>query len=718
MPDMPSKNVKWFGSKLNKAALDAAYKATIAAAIAAISLGAATSLSAQTWRQVGPPGGTVITLEADSHDTKKLYLGTSDGHVFVSNDEGAKWQLLSRIGTGQDDVITHILVDPRDAKRLYASTWTLYSGGGGVYRSDDAGKTWTVVGLAHETVRALAQSPTTPNILLAGSLTGVYRSVDDGATWTLITPAKHEDLRNFDSVAFDPHDDNILYAGTYHLPWKTTNGGKDWFPIKTGMIDDSDVMSVIVDPKDPNNVHATACSGIYHSTNGAQTWSKYKGIPFVFRRTQLIRQDPQNPQVLYAGTTSGLWKTTNENDWKRVTPGDWVINAILIDPKHPDRLILGTERQGVQISENGGATFTSSNLGFQHQHILDVAIDHENQERALVVLTFDTDAFLATHDGGTSWSALGSGLKRTELKHVYAAPGGWWASLNNGGWMKYNETAHKWEKAGLYIPEPTPVAATTPAATPKTKKGAAATKKTTTTTAKHATPKEKAPQFVAVQVNDMAFGNEAWFAATTGGILISKDHGATWKNAGTESFLKQPATSLEATLDGTQIWAISQRTLIYSADGGAHWDNQDLSFAAAGNLRLHHVDANNLFITSNMGLYGSGDNGKTWNRSDVRELQFQDVAGNGDAMVLSLQKHGLLASFDSGKSWKRVDDPLADGYFPVVRVRRNGALVAASATEGLLSLELEKEKHASNTGSSGSGSAMMLSPDATQKPKN
>ena len=689
-------NAKWFGSM----------------AVAAIGMAAAVSSPAQTWRQVGPPGGTVISLEADSHNIKKMYLGTSDGHVFFSNDEGAHWQLISRIGTGQDDVITHILVDPRDSNRLYASTWTLYSGGGGVYRSDDAGHSWHVIGLAHETVRALAQAPTNPKILVAGSLTGVYRSTDEGANWTLISPAKHEDLRNFDSVAFDPRDENTIYAGTYHLPWKTTNGGKDWFPIKTGMIDDSDVMSIVVDPTNPENVHATACSGIYHSVNAAQTWTKYKGIPFVFRRTQLIRQDPQNPQVLYAGTTSGLWKTTNENDWKRVTPGDWVINAIVIDPNHSDRLIIGTERQGVQISENGGATFTSSNAGFQHQHILDVAIDHENQARALVVLTFDTDAFLATQDGGNSWSALGPGLKRTDLKHVYAAPGGWWASLNNGGWMKYDETSKKWIKAGFYIPEATPVAATSPATT-KGKKGVPA-KKSTTTTAKRTVAAKSKATFVAVQVNDMTFGSEAWFAATAGGILVSKDHGATWKNAGSDAFLKQPATSLEATLDGAQIWAISQRSLLYSADGGAHWESKDLSFASAGNLRLHRVDDSNLYITSNMGLYTSRDAGRNWNRSDVRELQFQDVAGSGNAMVVALQKHGLLASFDAGKTWKRVEDPLADGFFPVVHVRRNGALVAASATEGLLTLELEGRSASSTSG----GTAMLLTPDGVQKPKN
>jgi photosystem II stability/assembly factor-like uncharacterized protein len=651
-----------------------------AVALATMAFATAGTTPAQTWRQVGPPGGTVITLEADPHDLKKIYLGTSDGHVFSSVDEGAHWQLLSRIGTGQDDVVTHILVDSRDSNRLYASTWTLYSGGGGVYRSDDAGHTWNIIGLPKETVRALAQSPTHPDVFLAGSLTGVYRSLDSGTSWTRITPEHHDDLRNFDSVAFDPHSDDIIYAGTYHLPWKTSNGGKDWFPIKTGMIDDSDVMTIIVDPNNPDNVHATACSGIYHSVNGAQTWTKYQGIPFAFRRTQLIRQDPRNPQVLYAGTTSGLWKTTNEKDFKRITPGDWVINAIIIDPKNPDRLILGTEREGVQISENGGATFTSSNVGFHHQHILDVAMDKDNAARALVVLTFDSDAFLVTKDGGTSWAPLGPGLKRTDLRHVYAAPTGWWASLTTGGWMKYDETTNKWVKAGLYVPEPV----ATPAAA-----SAAAKSKTGTKTAARPAPKAKTPvpQLTAFLVNDMAFGSDAWYAATAGGVLVSKDAGKTWKSVAKDEFVKQPAQSLEISADSAQVWAVSQKNLLYTADNGATWSAKELSFAAAGNLKLHRLDDANLYLTSNMGLYASHDAGRSWNRADVRELQFQDVAGNGNAMVLSLQKHGLLVSFDSGKSWQRLNDPLADSYFPVVRLRRNGGLVAASATEGLLTLE-------------------------------
>ena len=669
--------------------------------ILCLALGVATAapLPAQSWRQVGPPGGTVISLGADSRDANRLYLGTSDGHVFTSSDEGAHWQLLSRIGSGQDDVITHILVDPRDSNRLYASTWTLYSGGGGVYRSDDAGRTWKVIGLAKETVRALAQAPTNPKILAAGSLTGVYRSMDEGATWELITPAKHEDLRNFDSVAFDPRDENVIYAGTYHLPWKTTDGGKNWAPISKGMIDDSDVMSIIVDPANPENVHATACSGIYHSVNGAQAWTKYKGIPFVFRRTQLIRQDPQHPETLYAGTTSGLWKTTSEaGEWKRITPGDWVINDMVIDPKNSQRVIIGTEREGVQVSENGGATFASANTGFHHQHILDVALDQERPERALVVLTFDTNAFLATKDGGNTWAPLGPGLKRTELKHVYAAPTGWWASLNNGGWMKYEEASGKWVKAGLLVADST----ATSSASSKTKKSAAA--KRPVATAK--------PQFVAFPVSDMSFASEAWYAATTGGVLVSRDHGVTWKLAGKDELGRQAVQSLEASSDGSQVWAIAQHNLLHSSDGGIHWEGKELAFAAAGDLRLHRVDDANLFITSNMGLYASKDAGRTWNRQDVRELQFQDVAGSGNAMVVSLQKHGLLESLDYGKSWQHVSGPVGEGYFPVVRVERNGTLVAASATEGLLALSLEPSTHAADNSN---GAA--VTPSGAQKPQ-
>jgi photosystem II stability/assembly factor-like uncharacterized protein len=314
------------------------------------------------------------------------------------------------------------------------------------------------------------------------------------------------------------------------------------------------------------------------------------------------------------------------------------------------------------------------------------------------VLTFDNDAFLATGDGGTTWKALGPGLKRIQLKHVYAAPTGWWATLADGGWMKYEESTGKWVKAGLFVPEP---AEPVDVKTTKIVKG----KKTTVT--KKVTPKAKAPQLFALQVNDMSFASDAWYAATAGGLVVSHDSGKNWKSVSKDDFVKQSAQSLEVTADGSQVWAISQKNLIYSADAGANWEAKELPFATSvSNLRLRRVDDANLFITSNMGLYHSNDSGRTWKRSDVRDLQFQDAAGSGKALVASLQKHGLISSTDGGKTWQHVNGPYADGYFPVVHVRRDGSLVAASATEGLLSFDPQ------NRSADGSVGVSALTPSA------
>jgi photosystem II stability/assembly factor-like uncharacterized protein len=95
----------------------------------------------------------------------------------------------------------------------------------------------------------------------------------------------------------------------------------------------------------------------------------------------------------------------------------------------------------------------------------------------------------------------------------------------------------------------------------------------------------------------------------------------------------------------------------------------------------------------------------------VRDLQFQDAAGSSGALLVSLQGRGLLASTDSGRSWQRISDPLAEGYFPVVRSSRSGALVAVSATEGLLSFEPDSHS------ASNSGGSSLFAPSTAQQQK-
>ncbi len=83
--------------------------------------------------------------------------------------------------------------------------------------------------------------------------------------WERISPKDSVEIHEIESLAVDPANPNIIYAGTWHLPWKTTDGGKNWTSIKQGIIEDSDVFSIVVDPKQPNVVYLSACSGIYKS---------------------------------------------------------------------------------------------------------------------------------------------------------------------------------------------------------------------------------------------------------------------------------------------------------------------------------------------------------------------------------------------------------------------------------------------------------------------
>ncbi len=240
--------------------------------------------------------------------------------------------MRGRVGNRTDAVISRMVSAPPKGERIYASVWFQEAGaGGGVFGSDDGGRTWRLLGLPAEAVRALEIAPTDENLLIAGTRSGVFRSSDAGKNWERISPAGDEELRNVDSVAIDPADGRVIYAGTYHLPWKTTDGGKNWKPVTAGLIDDSDIMSMRVDATNPARLYLSACSGIYRSEDRGGMWTKLQGIPYAARRTHSIVQDGKDPQTLYAGTTEGLWVTRDGGEsWKRTTPKEWVINTVAV----------------------------------------------------------------------------------------------------------------------------------------------------------------------------------------------------------------------------------------------------------------------------------------------------------------------------------------------------------------------------------------------------
>jgi photosystem II stability/assembly factor-like uncharacterized protein len=632
---------------------------------------AAAPAAAQVWRSMGPPGGDVRSLAADPHDPARIFLGTADGHVFGSADAGESWELLGRAGDRNDGVVMAIRVDPRDAQTLYVASWKMDpEAGGGFYRSRDGGRTWELAGLAGLHVRALAQAPSDPDILVAGTRYGVYRSRDAGTTWKRISPEGHEEIRNLDSVAIDPRDPDIIYAGTYHLPWKTTDGGRRWVSIHQGMIDDSDVFSIEIDRTNPRRIYASACSGIYRSDNAGALWQKIQGIPYSARRTHVIRQDPVRAATVYAGTTEGLWRTTSAGAaWQRLTPRNWVINALVIDPARPERLVVGTDRLGVMVSDDGGKTFRASNRGFHHRQIVSLALDRDpaRQGRVLAVLANAPEPLLATEDGGQTWEPLGPGLSTEGLLGVYASPDGWWAALERGGLMRYDEQAGRWVAAGTVTGE---------AAVVRDRRG-------------YLVP-ARGPRPLVQRVVDLAFSREAWFAATPQGLLVSRDLGRHWERFAFAP-LDLPVSSVRVSPDGRDIRIISLRGMVFSRDGGQTWTWHDLPFGSGGAQRLEVVDDATVLATAHKGLFISRDGGHSWTLagSGLPAAPVQALAVLGDTFLASMQTGGLYLSTDRGYTWRRVEGLLAEGFFPVVTTDDSATYIfAASSTEGLYSVDL------------------------------
>ena len=366
------------------------------------------------WLAVGPFGGDVRSLAADPNNHKRMYLGTRTGQIYLTKDGGESWSLLPGFHAASDWVVDGIVISPADPAVIYASAWSVGRETGGVFKSADAGATWTELeGIRGQSVRALAMAPSSSKTLVAGSLQGVFRTDDGGATWRRISPAGHQEIRNVESIAIDPRRPDVVYAGTWHLPWKTSDGGAHWASIKNGLIDDSDVFSIIVDGAHPETLYASACTGIYRSDSGGEQWRKLQGIPYSSRRTRVLMMDPQDPSTVFAGTTEGLWRTKNGGEsWARLTSHTLVINAVAIDRADSRHVYLGTDQSGVAESHDGGESFSSSNRGFAQRQVSSIVADPARKGRYYAALVADGQlgSVMLTDNYGGSWRPAATGL--------------------------------------------------------------------------------------------------------------------------------------------------------------------------------------------------------------------------------------------------------------------------------------------------------------------
>jgi photosystem II stability/assembly factor-like uncharacterized protein len=663
------------------------------------------------WEVTGPWGGDVRALVASPSDSNLLYLGTADGQIFQSSDGARSWRRLKPGLDKRGLSVDNIVIDPRAPQTIYAGTWAVARDeSGGVFKSVDGGQHWKLLeGTKTMSVRSLAIAPSDSNFLIAGSanddpnLNGVFRSIDAGNKWERISPVGDKEIRNIESVAIDPRDTNIVYAGTWHLPWKTMNGGATWKQIGNqiaGMINDSDIFGISVDANQPNIVYVNACSGFYRSMNAGEKWFKFPGIPFSARRTYVLLPHPTIPSVIFAGTSEGLWRSKDGGKrWMLLTSKTLVIRSIVVTPDSPNRVVIGTDDFGVRISENLGTDFNESNTGFIHRHVLAIMPDATENGRLLASVFHDGTggSVFSSVDGGESWQSSSTGLAGRDVFSFYQMPDNpsiVYAGTNTGVYRSTDRGA-TWAFTGVEQVkkvEPPParntrspraesnlsprslgryqtVVASKRAAKQKVKKPAQKRP------AKKEKPKVEvtlAPGFVQLtrQVDDITSfvdtdGQSGLLAATMDGLYRTLDDARGWQKVSIEGYPSDaPVFSISTHKDTPRkILAGTKQGLFISNDGGQSWQHSERgpSDVSVKAIAQDPRDAQLIIIGTNQYIFRSTNGGRTWVRrgGGLPSGDFTSVVINptnpDEVMAAEYSRGGVYRSTDKGYIWERVD---------------------------------------------------------------
>jgi photosystem II stability/assembly factor-like uncharacterized protein len=351
------------------------------------------------WRMIGPfRGGRTRAATGVASQPNVFYVGQVNGGVWKSDDYGRTWTPIFDHESTQS--IGAIAVASSNPNIIYvASGEGLHrpdlSVGNGIYKSTDAGKTWTHLGLRDGfQIPALAVDPRDPNRVFAAVLghpygpneeRGLFRSTDAGQTWEK-SIYKNENTGASD-VEIDPSNPDVIYASMWEVregPWednnevngsggglfKSTDGGNTWHPLTNGLPKDLSQIYVAIAPTDPRRLYATlgTASGalaVYRSDDAGDSWSKATDDPRPSGRIgggdlPIPRVDSKNPDIVYSASTVTMKSTDGGKTWSgfRGAPGGDDYQNLWINPNDPNVILLVSD-QGALVTVNGGATWSS-----------------------------------------------------------------------------------------------------------------------------------------------------------------------------------------------------------------------------------------------------------------------------------------------------------------------------------------------------------------------
>ena len=345
------------------------------------------------WRLVGPfRGGRAGTVSGVIDDNNLYYMGTAGGGVWKTEDAGNSWECISDGYFGGS--IGSVSVSESDPNIIYVGEGeqTLrgnVSSGKGAWKSTDAGKSWSFIGLNDtEHISRIRIHPKNPDIVYFAALgnlwkpnkeRGLYKSIDGGKSWKKILYVS--DKAGVGDIILDPNNPRIIYASTWQMKrngYRMDSGGPD--------------------------------SKVFRSNDGGENWidiSNHKGLPEFPWGIVGITISPVNSNriwIMIEADNGGLFRSDDAGEtWEKVNSNRalrqraWYYTRIYADTQNEDKIYVLNVSYG--DSTDGGKTFKLKNAPHGDHH--DLWIDPNNNNRMVVA---DDGGAQVSNDGGENWT--------------------------------------------------------------------------------------------------------------------------------------------------------------------------------------------------------------------------------------------------------------------------------------------------------------------------
>ncbi len=361
------------------------------------------------YRMAGPyRGGRSTAATGFANDADRWLMGTTGGGVWESDDNGVTWRNISDGYFGGS--IGAVKVADSDPNVIYVGGGSVdirgnTSAGRGAWKSVDAGRTWTFIGLREAgQIGRIEVHPRDHDLVYAAALghpfgknpeRGIFRSADGGRSWEHVLSLN--DSTGASDLAMDMTNPRILYAGMWRgerKPWalisgaeeggvyRTTDGGDSWTKLGGGLPEGLvGKVGVSVSPADPGRVwaivEAEPDGGVYRSDDGGDSWTRTNSDNSLRQRAWYythVQADPADPNTVYALNTS-LYRSVDGGTTFEVIPvphGD--VHDLWIHPADPDRMVVANDG-GAQVTVNGGETW-STYFNQPTAELYDVIVDN------------------------------------------------------------------------------------------------------------------------------------------------------------------------------------------------------------------------------------------------------------------------------------------------------------------------------------------------------